>query len=163
MRIGSRPSAGGNGRSRIGAEVSRERPVRQNGHSGCVLWLTGASGPGKREVAAELHRTLIATGRHACVLDDDILSGGLCSDLALSPADRKEQVRRIGEVAKLFDAAGVVCIAALSLSLREEWEWIRRLVPDGRFLEVRTSQPVPQILESLHFVHRNNGAAEPAG
>jgi bifunctional enzyme CysN/CysC len=111
--------AGGGSQSRIGAELARPRSTPRNGHAGCVLWLTGASGPGKRKIAAELQRALLARGRPAYVLDDDTIAGGLCSDLALSPRDRKEQVRRIGEVAKSFDAAGVVCIAALSLSLRD--------------------------------------------
>lgn len=139
------------------------RRAHRNGHAGCVLWLTGASGPGKRKVAAEVQRALVVRGRHAYVLDDATIAGGLCSDLALSPGDRKEQVRRIGEVAKLFDAAGVVCIAALSLSLRDEKDWIRGLVPEGRFLEVRTSQPVREILEKLHFTPGSEKVAERAG
>ena len=156
-------TSGGGPLSRIGAEVAQPRSVYRNGHAGCVLWLTGASGTGKRKIAAELQRALVERGRHAYVLDDDTIAGGLCSDLALSPADRREQVRRIGEVAKLFDAAGVVCIAALSLSLRDEKDWIRGLVPDGRFLEVRTSQSVSEILASVHHTHGEKGAVEQAG
>lgn len=155
-------TAGGGALSRIGAEVGRPRSVHRNGHGGCVLWLTGASGPGKRKIAAELQRALAERGRHAYVLDDDTISAGLCSDLALSPAGRREQVRRVGEVAKLFDAAGVVCIAALSLSLRDEKDWVRGLVPSGRFLEARTSQSVPEILARVHFIHSDEGAAEQA-
>jgi bifunctional enzyme CysN/CysC len=155
--------AGGGVQTRIGAELSRPLIVSRNGHAGCVLWLTGASGPAKRKIAAELQRALLARGRHAYVLDDDTIAGGLCSDLALSPRDRKEQVRRIGEVAKLFDAAGVVCIAALSLSLRDEKDWIRGLVPDGRFVEAQTSQSVAQILERLELAGENEEVVEQAG
>ncbi len=133
--------------------------ARRNGHSGGVLWLTGPSAPGKRAIAAELESRLRAMGRHAYVLDDDKIFGGLCSDLALSARDRREQLRRVGEVAKLFDAAGVVCIAALSGSRRAERDRVRRLLPTGRFVEVHASEPVPNILEKLHFVEGNEGAA----
>jgi bifunctional enzyme CysN/CysC len=155
--------AGGGTQSRIGAELTHPRSIPRSGHAGCVLWLTGASGPAKRKIAAELQRALLSRGRHAYVLDDDTIAGGLCSDLALSPRDRKEQVRRIGEVAKLFDAAGVVCIAALSLSLRDEKDWIRALVPDGRFVEARTSQSVSQILERLELAPGDEEVVEQAG
>ena len=131
--------------ARIGA-------VGRNGHArGGVLWLTGAPGPDKLKAAAELQRALADRGRSACVLDDETVAAGLCSDLTPSPADRKERVRRVGEVAKLLEAAGVVCIAALSISDRGETERIRRLVPDGRFVEARETQNLSQILEQLRF------------
>jgi bifunctional enzyme CysN/CysC len=133
--------------------------ARRNGHAGGVLWLTGPSAPVKRAIAAELERRLHSMGRHAYVLDDDKIVGGLCSDLALSARDRREQLRRVGEVAKLFDAAGVVCIAALSGSRRAERDRVRRQLPTGRFVEVHASEPVPEILEKLHFVDGNEGAA----
>jgi bifunctional enzyme CysN/CysC len=156
-------NAGGGPSARIGAGTARPLGVKRNGRAGCVLWLTGASGTGKRKIAAELLRALRGSGRHAYVLDDDTVAGGLCSDLALSPADRDERMRRIGEVAKLLDAAGVVCIAALSRSLRVQRDRIRGLVPDGRFVEARTSQPVPEILARLDFTRGNQGEIEQAG
>jgi bifunctional enzyme CysN/CysC len=149
------------GRAEVDAArtVTRIDGARRNGHSGGVLWLTGPSAPGKRAIAAELERKLRDMGRHAYVLDDERIFGGLCSDLALSARDRKEQLRRVGEVAKLFDAAGVVCIAALSGSRRAERDRVRRLLPTGRFVEVHASEAIPSILEKLHFVDGHEGAA----
>jgi bifunctional enzyme CysN/CysC len=148
--------------------TSRRSPVqlgtvrRGRRARGGVLWLTGAPGPGKRKVAAELERALADRGRHACVLDDETIAAGLCSDLTASPDNRMERVRRIGEVAKLLDAAGVVCIAALSLSLRGERDWFRRLVPRGRFVEAHATQNVLQILDQLRFDDESEAVAQQA-
>jgi bifunctional enzyme CysN/CysC len=116
---------------------AREAGLHHRDPRGCVLWLTGPAEAERSTIAAELKRELFSRGRHAYVLDGDTLDGGLCSDLAFTARDRAEQMRRVGEVAKLFDAAGVICIADLILPRREERDGVRRLLPEGRFVEVR--------------------------
>src|SRR5581483_748272 len=93
-------------------KIAAEQRARQNGHPGCVVWLTGLSAAGKSTIATELERELVARGSHAYVLDGDNMRHGLCSDLGFSPAERKENIRRIGEVASLFADAGLICITA---------------------------------------------------
>src|SRR5216684_3304227 len=88
-----------------GKVSTRERELR-NRHSGCVVWLTGLSASGKSTIATELERELFHRGKQACLLDGDNVRHGLCSDLAFSPEDRKENIRRIGEVAKLLSNLG---------------------------------------------------------
>jgi bifunctional enzyme CysN/CysC len=144
-----RSSAGGDHRADIlsaGSKVTRRHRVRRNGHPGCVLWLTGPPGAGKSTIAAELERELFNMGRSAYVLDGDNVHGGLCSDLSFTVHDRHEQMRRVGEVAKLFDDAGVICIAALISPRRDERDGVRRLLPEGSFVEVHLTAS-PEILE----------------
>ncbi len=123
-------------------KVTAEQRSRQNGHAGCVVWLTGLSGSGKSTVAIELERELFNLGRHAFVLDGDNLRHGLCRDLAFSSADRKENIRRAGEVAKLFAEAGMVCITAFISPYRSDRDLARSIVPAGKFLEVYVSAPL---------------------
>ena len=123
-------------------KVTAEHRSRQNGHWGCVVWLTGLSAAGKSTVAAELERELFVQGKHAYVLDGDNMRHGLCSDLAFSPADRKENIRRIGEVAKLFADAGFICITAFISPYRSDRELARRIAPEGRFIEVYLNAPL---------------------
>jgi bifunctional enzyme CysN/CysC len=94
-----------------GQVTARQRELR-NSHIGCVIWLTGLSGAGKSTIAAELERELFNMGRHVYILDGDNVRHGLCSDLGFAPKDRTENIRRVGEVAKLFADAGVICITA---------------------------------------------------
>jgi bifunctional enzyme CysN/CysC len=123
-------------------KVTREQRELRNGHVGCVLWLTGLSGSGKSSIATELERELFNLGRHAYVLDGDNIRHGLCSDLAFSPRDRTENIRRVGEVAKLFADAGVICITAFISPYREDRDMVRRLLPPGRFIEVFVNAPI---------------------
>ena len=123
-------------------KVTPEDRTRQNGHSGCVVWLTGLSAAGKSTIAAELERQLFSQGKHAFVLDGDNMRHGLCSDLGFSPEDRKENIRRIGEVAKLFAEAGFVCITAFISPYRSDRDLARRIAPDGKFIEVYLNVPV---------------------
>jgi adenylyl-sulfate kinase len=118
-----------------------QRELR-NGHRGCVLWLTGLSGSGKSTIAAELERELFNQGRHAYILDGDNIRHGLCSDLAFSHRDRTENIRRIGEVAKLFADAGAICITAFISPYRADRDLARRILPRGRFVEVYVNAPV---------------------
>src|SRR5690242_18692611 len=92
--------------------VTPEQRALYNGHAGRVVWLTGLSASGKSTIANELERELVRLRRHAYVLDGDKMRHGLCADLTFSPEDRKENIRRIGEVAKLFADAGLICITA---------------------------------------------------
>ncbi len=114
----------------------------KNTKAGCVVWLTGLSGAGKSSIADGLKRAMLKRGRPAYILDGDKVRCGLCSDLAYSPQDRKENVRRIGEVAKLFAEAGIICIVALISPYRQDRQTARRGVKAGRFIEVYVNAPI---------------------
>ncbi|MEY2428052.1 MAG: bifunctional enzyme CysN/CysC [Verrucomicrobiota bacterium] len=124
-----------------GRVTLRQRELR-NGHLGCVLWLTGLSGAGKSTIANELERELFNFGRHVYVLDGDNIRHGLGSDLGFSPKDRTENIRRVGEVAKLFADAGVVCVTAFISPYREDRNLVRKIMPEGRFVEVFVNAPL---------------------
>jgi bifunctional enzyme CysN/CysC len=118
-----------------------QRELRNN-HLGCVLWLTGLSGSGKSTIATELERELFNLGRHVYVLDGDNIRHGLCSDLGFAPKDRTENIRRIGEVAKLFADAGVICITAFISPYRADRDLVRKIIPRDRFMEVFVNAPL---------------------
>ena len=119
----------------------REREWR-NGHRGCVVWLTGLSAAGKSTIAARLERALFRRGCQARVLDGDQVRRGLCRDLGFSPGDRQENIRRIGEVAKLFADAGFICITAFISPYRADRATARKLMARGRFIEVFVNAPL---------------------
>ena len=98
--------------------------------------------PARRTIAAELERELFERGKLVYVLDGDNMRHGLCTDLGFSPRDRRENIRRIGEVAKLFADAGVICITAFISPYREDRDAIRRSLPPGQFVEVYLNVPV---------------------
>lgn len=123
-------------------KVTAQQRALRNGHPGRVIWLTGLSGSGKSTVANELERELFNLGRHAYVLDGDKLRHGLCSDLAFSPKDRKENIRRVGEVAKLFADAGTICITAFISPYRGDRDLIRQMLQAGQFVEVYVNAPI---------------------
>jgi bifunctional enzyme CysN/CysC len=118
-----------------------QRELR-NGHQGCVVWLTGLSGAGKSAVATELERELFNLGRHVYILDGDNIRHGLCTDLGFSHTDRAENIRRIGEVARLFADAGIICLTAFISPYRADRELARRIVPPGKFVEVYLNAPL---------------------
>ncbi len=124
-----------------GKVTTQQREIG-NRHQGCVVWLTGLSASGKSTIAIELERELFARGKHAYLLDGDNMRHGLCSDLGFSPNDRKENIRRIGEVAKLFADAGFICITAFISPYRSDREMVRKMVPEGRFIEVYVNAPL---------------------
>jgi bifunctional enzyme CysN/CysC len=124
-----------------GRVTSRQRELR-NGHLGCVLWLTGLSGAGKSSIATELERELFNLGRHVYVLDGDNIRHGLGANLGFSPKDRTENIRRVGEVAKLFADAGVICITAFISPYRADRDLVRKLMPRDRFIEVYVNAPL---------------------
>jgi len=123
-------------------KVTVEQRAERNGHPGCVVWLTGLSGSGKSTIAIELERELFNLGRHAYVLDGDNLRHGLCSDLGFSHVDRKENIRRAGEVASLFADAGFICITAFISPYRSDRDLVRKIAPPGMFLEVFLNAPI---------------------
>jgi bifunctional enzyme CysN/CysC len=124
-----------------GRVTAAQRTVR-HGHAGRVLWLTGLSCSGKTTLATELERELFAQGKLVYVLDGDNVRHGLCADLAFSPHDRRENIRRVGEVAKLFADAGMIRITAFISPYRADRDIIRRNMQPGQFVEVFLNLPI---------------------
>lgn len=114
---------------------SRQRTVR-NGHPGCVLWLTGLTGSGKSTIARAVERRLFNEGKQVFVLDGDKIRHGLSRDLAFSPEERSENIRRVGAVANLFAEAGIIVITAFISPYREDRAHVRASVKNGYFAEV---------------------------
>jgi len=124
-----------------GKVTPRQRFLR-NGHRGRVLWLTGLSASGKSTIAVELERELFNQGRHVYILDGDNVRHGLCSDLGFSAADRSENIRRVGEAAKLFADAGAICVTAFISPYRADREMVRKIMPAGTFVEIYVNAPL---------------------
>jgi bifunctional enzyme CysN/CysC len=124
-------------------KVTPVQRAARNGHRGRVVWLTGLSASGKSTIATELERELFNLGRHAYVLDGDNMRHGLCSDLGFSPKDRKENIRRVGETAKLFAEAGNICITAFISPYRSDRDMVRQIMASGSFVEVYVNAPLP--------------------
>jgi bifunctional enzyme CysN/CysC len=116
--------------------VDRDAHARQKGQKPCVVWLTGLSGAGKSTIANLLEKKLHAAGRHSFLLDGDNVRHGLNRDLGFTDADRVENIRRVGEVAKLMADAGLIVITAFISPFRAEREMVRALLPPGEFVEV---------------------------
>ncbi len=108
----------------------------------CVLWFTGLSGSGKSTVAGALENALSELGAHTYLLDGDNVRHGLCRDLGFSDDDRKENIRRVGEVAKLMTDAGLIVLTAFISPFRAERQLVRDLLPDGEFIEVFVDTPL---------------------
>lgn len=118
------------------ATVTRDRREQQNNHKSAVLWFTGLSGAGKSTLAHAVEEELHQMGCRTFVLDGDNVRHGLCGDLAFSEADRKENIRRVGEAAKLFVGAGVIVLTAFISPFREDRERVRKLIGDADFIEI---------------------------
>ncbi|MBE9154505.1 adenylyl-sulfate kinase [Cyanobium sp. LEGE 06113] len=116
--------------------VTRESRAHQRGHRSAILWFTGLSGSGKSTLANAVNSALFEQGLACYVLDGDNIRHGLCTDLGFSDADRVENIRRIGEVAKLFLDAGVVVLTAFVSPFQADRERVRALVPAGDFIEI---------------------------
>lgn len=125
-----------------GAEASAQLRAQAMGQTGCVVWLTGLSGSGKSTVAHRVERLLLEQGLAAYVLDGDNLRHGLNADLGFSPADRVENIRRVGSVAALFAQAGVTCVTAFISPYQADRASARARVPEGRFVEVFIDTPI---------------------
>ncbi|MGB8956074.1 MAG: adenylyl-sulfate kinase [Tumebacillaceae bacterium] len=118
------------------AAITKEDRQRLNGHKSCAVWLTGLSGAGKSTIVHELDRELHARGIRSFVLDGDNVRHGLNKNLGFSPEDRTENLRRVGEVAKLFVEAGVFALVALISPYESDRNMVRGLFPEGEFAEV---------------------------
>jgi adenylylsulfate kinase len=118
------------------ATVTRARRQQQNGHRGAIVWFTGLSGSGKSTLAHAVEEMLHQQGCRTFVLDGDNVRHGLCSDLGFSSKDRVENIRRIGEMAKLFMEAGVIVLTAFISPYRADRERVRGMVEHGDFIEI---------------------------
>jgi len=110
------------------AELKQQKPA--------VLWFTGLSGAGKSTIAGALETRLAQLGYHTYLLDGDNVRHGLCSDLGFSEQDRRENIRRIGELAKLMADAGLIVLTAFISPHRAERQMVRDLLPESEFMEV---------------------------
>jgi adenylylsulfate kinase len=116
--------------------VTRSEREKILGQRGVTVWLTGLSGSGKSTLAIAAEQVVLGKGKLAYVLDGDNVRHGLNKNLGFSPEDRTENIRRIGEVAKLFNDAGIVVFTAFISPYREDRDAVRELMPDGDFVEV---------------------------
>ena len=116
--------------------VTRAARAHQRGHRSAILWFTGLSGAGKSTLANAVNSALFEQGLSCYVLDGDNVRHGLCKDLGFSDADREENIRRIGEVAKLFLDAGVVVLTAFVSPFQADRQRARDLVEAGDFIEI---------------------------
>src|SRR6185437_7732050 len=120
------------------AALKRQRPA--------IIWLTGLSAAGKSTVANLIERQLNAAGHHTMMLDGDNLRHGLNRDLGFTEADRVENIRRVGEVAKLMADAGIIVLCSFISPYRAERDMVRRLVKEGDFIEVFVDTPIDECM-----------------
>ena len=118
------------------ASVTRERRNQLNNHKSVVIWFTGLSGSGKSTLAHSVEEILFSKGCRTYVLDGDNVRHGLTSNLGFSNEDRKENIRRIGEVTKLMMEAGLIILTAFISPFREDRIAVRNLISDGDFIEI---------------------------
>lgn len=122
--------------------VTRADREQKHGHKGVVLWFTGLSGSGKSTVAGALEQALHAIGVSTYLLDGDNVRHGLCRDLGFSDDDRRENIRRVGEVAKLMVDAGLVVLTAFISPHRAERDMVRDLLDKDQFIEIFVDTPL---------------------
>jgi bifunctional enzyme CysN/CysC len=125
-----------------GLDVNKAARARQKGQSPRVLWFTGLSGAGKSTIANAVEQALFSRGMHSYLLDGDNVRHGLSRDLGFSDADRVENIRRVGEVAKLMADAGLVVLVAFISPFRADRRMVRELFESGEFTEVYVSTPL---------------------
>jgi len=125
-------------------DVSRETHATLKGQRPAVLWFTGLSGAGKSTIANLVEEKLAKLGRHTFLLDGDNVRHGLNRDLGFTEADRIENIRRVGEVARLMADAGLIVLTAFISPFRAEREMVRKMIPDGEFIEVFVDTPLAE-------------------
>ncbi len=123
-------------------QVSKEQRAKLKDQKPCILWFTGLSGSGKSTIANAVEQKLNKLGKHTYLLDGDNIRMGLNKDLGFAPGDRVENIRRIGEVCKLFVDAGLIVLSAFISPYKQEREGIRDMVMDGEFIEVFVDAPL---------------------
>ncbi len=124
------------------ATVTRARREQHNGHKSAIVWFTGLSGAGKSTLAHAVEERLHQMSCRTFVFDGDNVRHGLCGDLGFSEEDRKENIRRIGEMAKLFVEAGVIALTAFISPFRVDRFKVRNLAAPGDFIEVYCRCPI---------------------
>ncbi|WP_339148766.1 MULTISPECIES: adenylyl-sulfate kinase [unclassified Sutcliffiella] len=124
--------------------ITKEERRAQNGHGSCVLWFTGLSGSGKSTIANAVSTELYRQSINEYVLDGDNVRHGLNKDLGFSDADRNENIRRIGEVAKLFVDSGKIVTTAFISPFRSDRDQVRALFEEGEFIEVFVDCPLEE-------------------
>jgi len=129
------------------ATVTRERREKLNGHKSAILWFTGLSGSGKSTLAHSVEEKLHQMNCKTFVFDGDNVRQGLCGDLGFNDDDRKENLRRIGEMTKLFLEAGTISLTAFISPFKEDRQKIRSMVPHGDFIEVYCRCPISKCEE----------------
>jgi bifunctional enzyme CysN/CysC len=125
-------------------DVSRETHAAIKGQKPAVLWFTGLSGAGKSTIANLVEKKLAARGRHTFLLDGDNIRHGLNRDLGFTEADRIENIRRVGEVARLMADAGLIVLTAFISPFRAERHMVRRMVSEGEFFEIFVDTPLSE-------------------
>ena len=125
-------------------DVSRETHAALKGQKPAVLWFTGLSGAGKSTIANMVEKKLAARGRHTYLLDGDNIRHGLNRDLGFTEADRIENIRRVGEVARLMSDAGLIVLTAFISPFRAERHMVRRMIPEGEFFEIFVDTPLSE-------------------
>ncbi|UDI77369.1 adenylyl-sulfate kinase [Staphylococcus taiwanensis] len=126
------------------SEVTKADRQQQNGHKSTVIWFTGLSGSGKSTVSVALEKALFEQGKHVYRLDGDNVRHGLNKNLGFSPEDRKENIRRIGEVSKLLVDAGTIAVTAFISPYRADRDDVRDILEEGEFIEVYTECSVEE-------------------
>jgi bifunctional enzyme CysN/CysC len=125
-------------------DVSRETHATLKGQRPAVLWFTGLSGAGKSTIANLVEKALVGRGRHTFLLDGDNVRHGLNRDLGFTEADRIENIRRVGEVARLMADAGLIVLTAFISPFRAEREMVRKMMPEGEFIEIFIDTPLAE-------------------
>ena len=121
--------------------VNREDREKAHGHKGAVIWFTGLSASGKSTIAHIVEKQLHERGCSTYVLDGDNVRHGLCADLTFCQEDRAENIRRIGEMVRLFVDAGIIVLTAFISPYRQDRQQVRSLLSDGQFLEIHVDCP----------------------